>query len=182
MELKEKYCEALRDAWKNEQKMVDYCLKHAAVIKEYDGKILIVSKKSIETSFCFGYGWSGVSNGEEQEAAYNMAEYARKSKEHFIEENIKEINDEINYLKDNADQIYYNKKYWTQSNDNPLIHLNYVKFDHYLDDGDVKAPQEMIDLYIKMLEESKAKFIKRLNTYLKRFGLSKVRAWSYLVD
>ena len=32
------------------------------------------------------------------------------------------------------------------------------------------------------LEIEKAKFTKRLNTYLKKYGLSKINTWTYLVD
>ena len=31
-------------------------------------------------------------------------------------------------------------------------------------------------------EEVKKAFIKRLNTYLKKYGLSKLHTWTYLVD
>ena len=35
---------------------------------------------------------------------------------------------------------------------------------------------------VKGYEEVRKAFIKRLNTYLKRYGLSKVRTWTYLSD
>ena len=34
----------------------------------------------------------------------------------------------------------------------------------------------------KIVQSEKEKFTKRLNTYLKRYGLSKINSWSYLVD
>lgn len=46
----------------------------------------------------------------------------------------------------------------------------------------VSNAEEDKHLIIEGLELEKASFIKRLNTYLKRYGLSKVRTWSYLVD
>ena len=39
-----------------------------------------------------------------------------------------------------------------------------------------------IALIVAGLEEVKKSFIKRLNTYLKKYGLSKINAWTYLVD
>jgi hypothetical protein len=41
---------------------------------------------------------------------------------------------------------------------------------------------EDIELIIAGLEEVKKSFIKRLNAYLKKYGLSKINAWTYLVD
>lgn len=35
---------------------------------------------------------------------------------------------------------------------------------------------------IEKTKEEKAKFVKRLNAYLKRFGLSKVHSWTYIID
>ena len=44
-----------------------------------------------------------------------------------------------------------------------------------LTDDEVKMVKDAV-------ERQKAKFTKRLNSYLKRYGLSKVNAWSYLRD
>lgn len=35
---------------------------------------------------------------------------------------------------------------------------------------------------LKICESEKDKFLKRLSTYLKKYGLSKVHTWTYLVD
>ena len=35
---------------------------------------------------------------------------------------------------------------------------------------------------LSVYEYEKAKFEKRLNAYLKKYGLSKLKTWSYLVD
>ena len=35
---------------------------------------------------------------------------------------------------------------------------------------------------LSVYEHEKAKFEKRLNTYLKKYGLSKLKTWSYLID
>lgn len=182
MELKEKYQNALIDVWKNDKKMIDYCIKKTSVIREYEEKILAVYKSRIETNFCFGYGWSGISNGEDQQDAYNMAEHAKKDYQYFIDENLKEIDREIKRLNDNRFDIWYNPKYYSQSKDNPLINLEIILYDHFKSDDHLKAPDDMINLYIEMLEEEKKMFTKRLNTYLKRYGLTKIRSWAYLVD
>lgn len=44
-----------------------------------------------------------------------------------------------------------------------------------LTDDEVKMVKDAV-------ERQKAKFMKRLNSYLKRYGLSKINAWSYFRD
>ena len=60
--------------------------------------------------------------------------------------------------------------YWAGNEDDPKT-KGLVK----LTDGEVQA---MINGY----EENKKLFKKRLDRYLKRYGLSKINAWSYLRD
>lgn len=45
--------------------------------------------------------------------------------------------------------------------------------------------KELKSVYTELIagyEEVKTEFIKRLNSYLKRYGMSKVETWSYLMD
>lgn len=41
---------------------------------------------------------------------------------------------------------------------------------------------DLLDALIKGYEVVKEQFIKRLNTYLKRYGLTKLNVWTYLSD
>lgn len=45
-----------------------------------------------------------------------------------------------------------------------------------------KATKEDLEKYITGLLVVRKEFIKRLNTYLKKYGLSKLKTWTYLVD
>jgi AAA+ ATPase superfamily predicted ATPase len=42
--------------------------------------------------------------------------------------------------------------------------------------------KEDVDILKKELQEQKKKFVKRLETYWKKFGSSKLQTWTYLVD
>lgn len=64
-----------------------------SLIRLSNGKIVEIEKPKMQTNFCFGYGWVDP-NGEEEDAADKMAEYAKKSQEYFIKKNLKQV-DEI---------------------------------------------------------------------------------------
>ena len=45
-----------------------------------------------------------------------------------------------------------------------------------------KATTEELEKILVFYEKAKARLIKRLNTYLKKYGLEKLHVWTYLVD
>lgn len=179
--------------WNGRQKMIDYCVnKTDVVVKIRDKYLFTVDKPSIETNFCFGYGYCGVSNEEEYRGAENMAEHARTHEDYFIEENMKQITEKIEALNDSRYIALIRSHYITKSN---LVDIEYFHdygtegrlnavIARYHEKGDIAFLLEDEDRAIIMqaYEEAKQHFEKRLKTYLKRYGLSKVRSWSYLVD
>ena len=179
------------EVWQKSPKMVDYCMKQAAYIIPLDNDdIATIDKPDIETSFCFGYGYCGVSDEEDYQDAAKMASHARTNQDYFINENLKGINEMLEALRSNDNKVYkfihYNpspdnshlKEFtiidkWTNPNED--IHYRYLRSLTECSD------QERAEI-IKGYEEVKEKFVKRLNTYLKRYGLSKIRSWTYLSD
>ena len=180
------YKNALIDVWKNDNKMIDYCLKKTSRALMVDGLLFTTDKPSIETSFCFGYDCSSVDN-ESFDNANKMVDHSLTNASYFINENLKSIDQEIKALEDNNLIKYYLIKgaYLSQSPDNPLRHIQYMKRWEYAEDyGEEKkeATDEMIKAYIEALKLDRVDFQKRLNTYLKIYGLSKLRSWSYWRD
>ena len=179
--------------WNGRQKMIDYCVnKTDVVVKIRDKYLFTVDKPSIETNFCFGYGYCGVSNEEEYRGAENMAEHARTHEDYFIEKNMKQIMEKIEALNDSRYIALIRSHYITKSN---LVDIEYFHdygtegrlnavIARYHEKGDIAFLMDDSDKAIIMqaYEEAKQHFEKRLKTYLKRYGLSKVRSWSYLVD
>ena len=182
--LKEKYMDIIaNEVWKKSPKMIDYAKKTLAYIVELDnGDIYEIEKPRIETRFCFGAGYNGISTNEDWENASSMAEHARTSREYFIEENLKDINDTIASLKDTRWDISKRVKYIGCSAD---CKLKAIEYHHAWEtEGsklDLISERERKAL-IAGYEEVKKAFIKRLNTYLKRYGLSKAHSWTYLSD
>lgn len=189
-ELKVIYTECLKDVWGEDNKMVEYCLKTTNYIVELsDGNIIALEKPSIEKDFCFGYGYCGVSTEEDTNRAYDMVDVAKTNIEYFMNENLKQVQEHIDYIKNSKDKvfetIYIRPKYYSQSKDNKLkelyFHNPYHTSNSCLEECN-EITKEDIKKVIEGYEIVKEEFTKRLNTYLKRYGLTKVNAWTYLVD
>lgn len=194
-ELKTLYTEELRKVWGNDEGMVKFCAKETEYVIEHDGYLYNIEKPRIKTDFCFGYGYSGISTSEDEENAYSCAAVAQKSEEYFIEQNLADIDDRIKAYKCAKEfmnrewsegehprhLIKIRKHYSRQPLDCKLRVLDLVDTYYFSDNNEV-ASLELIDKLIAGYEEVKKSFTKRLQTYLKRYGLSKVRSWTYLVD
>ena len=73
---------------------LDYYLKNLDSVVEIDDKYYWgIDKPSIETSFCFGYGFCGVSTEEEEKRASEMAMKASTDKQYFIDKNMAKMED-----------------------------------------------------------------------------------------
>ncbi len=159
-------------------------LSYLSFIGLVDDKLIIFDKKSIETSFCYGYGYCGMSTKEEYESANNMAYKTEQDKTIFLKENLDKYNDLINAIK-NQKENNTTQDGWKYGYTKNYIYnyytLNVVR-DGYGKRADDYIEIKNYDLLIEILEYEKAKFEKRLNTYLKRYGLSKLRVWTYLSD
>ena len=188
-DLQEKFKNCIEDAWKTE-KMQEYCMKKAENLIELDnGEIIEIEKPNIHKDFCFGYGYCGISSDEEENGAEEMVDYARHNQEYFKQENLKEIKKTIEDLK-KADCIIIAPKYMGQSKENALRYwrilddynyMNYTKGYLKIEDSRMLSQLEIENL-IKGYEQVKEQFVKRIDTYLKKYGTSKVNAWSYLRD
>lgn len=196
-ELKAAYTEELKKAW-NDDKMVKYCSKSTAFVIEHNGALYGIEKPKIETSFCFGYGINGIADTEQERTAEAMAETARKSKEYFINQNLENLNRWIKSLQKILDDMGKNwaegsnprymietgEHYSGQKEDCRLRYYSIVDTFNTFNGtmGKICNDTELIKKLIAGYEEVKTEFIKRLNTYLKRYGMSKVKTWSYLSD
>ena len=195
-ELKEKYMNIIKtEVWQNSERMQEYARKECEYVVELsNGNIIDIEKPRIEKNFCFGMGMYATYTQEEFEAAEELADNARKNVDYFISENMKQITDKIYYLKEaleNKREVYTFVHYSGQPADSELVTYNCVR----ICDNPEYAPfrwtnlqavkklsSEDIQAIIEGLEEVAKKFMKRLNTYLKRYGLEKLNVWTYCRD
>ena len=193
-ELKPVLEKELRKVWGNDDRMTSYCMKEAAYIIELsDGSILTIDKPRIKKDFCFGYGMYLQCTDEDFRRADGMREKAEKDVNYFIEKNLEEINGKIQALKQDKKNVYTSLHYIGQEPGDLLksylVTREWETPDNEFDNRvfwNLKEIKQLdnddIALIIAGLEEVKKSFIKRLNTYLKKYGLSKINAWTYLVD
>ena len=179
--LKQEYLDILaRDVWSNDPHMIDYCRKRIAfVVRLESGGLIEIDKPSIETNFCFGYSDSAY-NTDDYDRANQMAEYATTSEGYFIEKNMQKIKTRIESLEKN--QFYSRNRYNGTASDSPIQQLVRCPFPGDLpDDAQLITERDRVAL-IEAWEKVGQEFRKRLGTYLKRYGMSKVHAWSYWRD
>ena len=187
-ELMEEYRAELVKLWRADNKMIDFCIKKISSIRKLsNGGLIVWEKPEINTSFCFGY--MGQSDYED---AQQMADHAKKNEDYFLSENlgifdvtIKKI--ESTLKENNENKLYIYKEYSRDSVN--LWGFTVLSFSEFINQKERKlyneiqeASDEDIRTILEAEQEERAKFEKRLKTYLKRYGLSKVKTWSYWQD
>ncbi len=182
-ELKKRLEELLRrEVWKSDERMVQFCLKESArIVPLSNNNYISIEKPRIKTSFCFGYSLSRYDT-EDYDNANKMANYASKSEEYFIKENMKQFDELIKELEDDNYKVFLINHYQGQPKDSEYKQLRFRRWyeDKYEDEIELTADDKKA--IKEAYEIEKEVFQKRLNTYLKRYGTSKLRTWSYWQD
>lgn len=188
----------------DDKKMVDYCTKKVAIcVKLPGGELIPIEKQSIKKDFCFG------ESGYDYEDAIRSAAAARTNQEYFIAENMEYFDEMLQdienhiHLVGNYLMTISNSRY---SNDNSKIHyIRFEKITKILDDlggsaniEELKLGQTISEIgsgrAYRIITDEEAKIIldaykqaaaahrKKVDSYLKRYGLSKVNSWTYWRD
>ena len=176
------------DAKSYEAKCYEYALK-------FDNNFLCFKKPDIKTRFCFGYGLNGVSSQEDYEGASEQEHNMNTNQQAFINANLEDLNKSIKNLQEFIDNFFDNKNTCFSARYNKIFicknsynHLAYLAwswdYDNIRNKDDIikEATKEDLLLIIEVYKQQIENFKKRLNTYLKRYGLSKLTTWTYLVD
>ena len=189
-------------AW-SDARMIDYCVnKVAAVATLPNGDIITIDKQGIETRFCFG------ESGYDFDEAAEAANVARTSQDYFKRENMASFKKWIDNLTDvlNGTGNYMltigERAYTGQAED---CKLRFITFDRitdiieacggsaYLEELPGKelfvngkhcriATAEEIKIILDAYTEAANAHEKKVDSYLKRYGTSKVHSWTYWRD
>ena len=129
-----------------------------------NGGLVEFVKPRIETHFCFGYGtYRTVKEAADEEH--------KAGEDYFLRENLRGIDGNITDLESAEVLFIYNGSIYPNYRDWTNIEPHYGN------------PERMNDTdRARLLEACKmqrAKFEKRLHSYLKRYGLSKIKKWTY---
>ena len=138
----------------------------------------IVNKRKLKKDFCFGY--DGVDE-ESYDRAVDMVHEATTNPEYFINENLKWYDELLEQL-ESGDGYFASLSY--DYPNAPFIdiipaHNDYMLSDKRLNVRHGLLPKEDIKNLIDFVKELRAKQEKRCLTYIKKYGLKKIHAWSY---
>lgn len=175
--VKEIYIDKAAKLFGGSDSWIKYFKKNIDIVVELEnGGLYGIEKPSIEKSFCFddSYDYDG---------AARLAADARTNVDAFVRRNLERAGfDEIIKSLENGDDY---KVRVTYTKDNEGIIKSIVRTDYYslayypeiesLPDITERDRAALIEAY----KEARENFVKRVNTYLKRYGLSKVRSWTY---
>lgn len=205
-EIKKEFIEKQCECEKNPEKWAKYLNAEYSYVLKVDEYYLPIEKERTKKSFCFGHGQNGISTEEEAKGAFESARNARINENYFLNENLQGINEKLLNLKyflledEEEKEKYYNKHHnelnYSIKFENVYLSKNYAHKVSYLfaTEYDIKnkpwfyknlirkLTKKEISEIVETLEKEKKDFQKRLNTYLKRYGLSKIHSWTYLVD
>ena len=195
------YKEEMQKIWKNNDKMVDYELKKVNyIVPLNNGDYFIIDKPTIEKSFCFGYSDCG--QGQSFEEAQEAAEAADNEK-YFMEKNLHDINRTIEEFETKRTpgseyrgelKFYKSYKYSGGEELHQKAIRTYYSYETLDENGGLAKDQKYLKYTFEELTESeieaiiagykevKRQFVKRLNTYLKKYGTSKLHIWTYWLD
>lgn len=155
---------------------------------ELNGLWLTLDNPKIKTDFCFPDDY----DTPEEQISIDQCRRARTDTEYFIRENLEQVDEWIETLENDRYvftlQSHYNDGRlisiipcnFNGTRDNPKVVWGYC--DNKLTQGEdyirimtEEEQQKVLSAYKQIKED----FKKRLNAYLKRYGLSKIRAWTY---
>jgi len=154
-----------------------------AVVKLTDGTIVNIERPSIETRFCYG------ESGYDMDQAVDAAERARTCESYFRWCNLRGLAEVIRILErrpDESDGFIYRHCIHVTRDSRMRDGIADVSLVGAWDDRHGRPTEEVSEEDRERLLEGYRKvyasFEKRINTYLKRYGLSKVVSWTYWRD
>ena len=198
-----------KDVWHGNDHMTDYCTNKVSVLAELpNGDFIPIEKKGIEKDFCFGE--SGYDYDEAAEAAHvartSEAYFKRENMKEFVSW-LDSINEQYKMFWESPSlprQILTisEKPYLGQPETSPLKGISFIR------DGDIlesmggsafvcelpgasityrgnhyRIPtEEELDIIRNAYTQATVEHRKKVERYLKRYGLSKVHSWTYWRD
>lgn len=172
--------EVVTEIWENKESWRDYYKKKIDDVIEIQGKLIALEKPGIKTDFYFG------EHGFDYDEKTREAARAEKSEDFFINENLSQLDGEKWLKKENYNH-YIGIKYQRAPENTRIYQVYDVPFCYVYEgrfktDGKIELTENDVQTLLKAYENQKIRFKKRLKTYLKRYGLSKVSCSTYWAD
>lgn len=163
-----------------------YYLDHTAeALKVGEKRFITFDKQDIKKSFCFG--WSnqgGMTCDEATDRCHNFSEADFKA------ENLRHFDREYEHTLEavgESEQITLGQQYTSGTSKEFGAEIMFIKKrGTYDDNGDITLSTEesakLREAYKQKVQDLRNEFEKRLDAYLKKYGLSKICRWTYCAD
>ena len=153
----------------------EYYRKNNVGAIKFGDRFYLIEKPSIENRFCFH------DEGPQYEFYKSLMSDDKKLQEYFLKENLHEFDEIIEHITKGDERRQGDKRvWWYEGNE----HRMYIALDDYWDrDGNYKLlTEDEKKLLLAGVKFGREMFSKRLQTYLKRYGTSKLHTWTYWAD
>lgn len=150
----------------------EYYRKNSVGAIMIDGYPFLISKPSIKTDFCFH------DEGPDYEHYKDVTKDNNSLEEHFLSENFRDFDWKLKKLKDETSFIY---KEFSDYFKTISIHFDCYGWEREKYKDKEITKEERAEL-IKALEYGRKCLEKRLQTYIKKYGTSKINTWTYWAD
>lgn len=193
------YLEVLKTVYPRTPSMQEYCLSTVdEIITLENGLFFVLEKQKIETDFCFGYSCSAYDT-EDYDRANRCVTKAYENEQYFIRENLKRYRQILEQLSDDSYVPVLRDHYNARETGN-LKSLDFIRcWDWEMklrqqSAAEIVAGNSPMNRPLYLLTESDIALVKsayeramqrqekKVRAYLKRYGLTKIRAWSYWRD
>lgn len=193
------YLEILKTVYPRSQSMQEYCMSTVdEIITLENGMFFILEKQKIVTDFCFGYSLSRY-DSEDYDRANRCVDKALEDQERFVRENLRHYENLLSSLRDDSFVPVLRNRYDVRESTDlkSLDFIRYWSWELILRQQDAREAEAEdrpknpvyyvltesdIARAVEAVEKIMARHEKKVRAYLKRYGLSKIRAWSYWRD
>jgi hypothetical protein len=161
--------------------MNDYWGKQAMVCLPWKHSWIVIMKEKLETEFCFGY--SCIGQGGDYESASNSRNVAKSDEDYFREENMQKAYGLLDGLSRGKLAVFrmrggmYGIREYEQDEEEVREMYN-GKLDIFL----YQMEDSFVEEVAGMIQAFAEKQSNRIDAYLKRYGLSKIKTWTYCSD
>ena len=150
---------------------------YVGAVKLHDHYFLL-SKPGMETRFCFH------DEGPDYEHYKELTSADDKMARYFKAKNLQEFDGKIKHIEKGEEWSEDKRVWWYTSDDNSYCRYKlYLRFyDAGRDEEGTLCTDEEKKLILNGLKFARECFEKRLDAYLKRYGVSKLHTWTYWAD
>ena len=151
-----------------------YKKDYVGAVKLHD-HFYLLEKPSIKTRFCFH------DEGPQYEYYKELSADDSKMARYFKNHNLEKFTGYINHIEKGKNEWDHDTRVWWYTGDYDKNKL-YLQFYHSGDDNVTLCTDEDKKIILKGLKYARDCFEKRLDAYLKRYGISKLHTWTYWAD